>query len=127
MKENISLRELVYKYIKNKYNCKPEYLWKKFPDYAVFRNKYNHKWFSIVMNVKKSVLCFDSDKTEYLDIINIKCDPLLKDLLIEEEGYFPAYHMNKVNWLTIILDKTADINEVYKMIDMSYEIVDNKK
>ena len=36
-----SIRENVIKYIKEKYTASPEYLWKRYPDYAVFRHDDN--------------------------------------------------------------------------------------
>ena len=32
---------------------------------------------------------------ESIDVVNLKCDPLLIGSLRSEPGFFPAYHMNK--------------------------------
>ena len=32
------LREKIIEYVKEKYNSEPEYLWNRFPEYAVFRH-----------------------------------------------------------------------------------------
>ncbi len=37
--------------MKKKYKAEPEFLWKRFPDYAVFRHQDNRKWFAIIMDV----------------------------------------------------------------------------
>ena len=34
----------------------PEYLWRRFPDYTVFRHSDNEKWFGLVMGIKKRSL-----------------------------------------------------------------------
>lgn len=44
----------IAKKIKEKYNVDPEFLWDKFPDYGVFRNRRSSKWFSIIMDIDKS-------------------------------------------------------------------------
>ena len=36
---------------------------------------------------------------------NVKSDPLLIGSLRGQDGYFPAYHMNKEKWLSIQLGK----------------------
>lgn len=50
------LSEYTYRvidYIKEKYSDEPEYLWEKFPDNAVFRNKNNQKWYAAILTVPK--------------------------------------------------------------------------
>ena len=47
----VSLRESLFAYIDSQYGGTPEYLWARFPDYAVFRHTANRKWFAPVMNV----------------------------------------------------------------------------
>ena len=49
-----SLRENVFEYTKNEYGVEPEYLWARFPDFAVLRRKDSKKWFGIIMNVNKN-------------------------------------------------------------------------
>ncbi len=50
----------------------------------------------------------DADKlglpgTERIDIIDVKIDDLmLRDILLQQEGFLPAYHMNKGSWMTIV-------------------------
>ena len=46
-----TMREEVFGYIQKKYKAKPEYLWEKFPEYAIFRHADNQKWFGLVMNI----------------------------------------------------------------------------
>ena len=52
----MSLRDDVFAYVKKKYKAEPEYLWRRWPDYAVLRHAENRKWFGIVMNVPPAVL-----------------------------------------------------------------------
>lgn len=48
-------REEIFEYIKEKYNTIPEYLWNKYPLYAVFKHS-NSKWYGIIMNISKENL-----------------------------------------------------------------------
>lgn len=56
--------------------------------------------------------------------INLKCDPELAVELREKyDSVIPAYHMNKTKWITIISDNTVPDKEVFKLIDLSYDLV----
>lgn len=57
-----------------------------------------------------------------LDALNLKCDPVLNSLLRGEEGILPAYHMNKKHWITILLDSSFPKEQVYNLIDNSYDL-----
>ncbi len=39
---------------------------------------------------------------------------------------FAGYHMNKKHWITIKLDGSVNINEIYELIDNSYNLSKNK-
>ena len=56
--------------------------------------------------------------------INLKCDP---DLAMHFRAMYkaitPGYHMNKRHWNTIILDGSISDNEIFSMIDDSYDLV----
>lgn len=56
--------------------------------------------------------------------LNLKCDPELSMVLRQQyEGVFPAYHMNKRHWNSVILGKDVPDDEVYRFIDISYDLV----
>ena len=59
--------------------------------------------------------------TEYVDVINLKVDDMFfRDLIIQEEGIMPAYHMNKMHWISVLLDGTVPEERVFDLIDMSF-------
>ncbi len=112
-------------YIKEKYNVSPEFLWEDSPASAALRNKRTGKWFGVIIgNLAKSKLGFSSE--EKCEIINLKCDPLYISLTVDGKGYFRAYHMNKIYWISILLDGTVPYEEICEAIDMSYNIIDSK-
>ncbi len=65
--------------------------------------------------------------TESLDVVNFKCDPILIGSLRGEPGIFPAYHMNKEQWLTAALDGSVSDEQIKMLLDMSYEATASKK
>ena len=100
---NNSLREEVFRYVKKKYNSEIECLWARFPTYAVFRHSDNKKWYGLVMTIPRSRLGLSGE--DYVDVLNVKLDdPLLRDLLIRQDGYFPGYHITRGNWVSVLLD-----------------------
>lgn len=107
-----------------KYNVSPEFLWDKYPSYGIFRSKTSNKWFAAILNVDKSKVI--NNESGEIEIINVKVDDLVNDYL-KEKGIFPAYHMSKKSWITIILDDTCKDEKIMELIDISYEIVNKKR
>ena len=107
-------------YIKNKYGDKLEFLWEKSPKNAVVRRKSSKKWYAVILTVSKRKLNLDCD--EIIEVINLHNIAEEMKKLIDNKKYFPAYHMNKKYWCTICLDGTVELEEIYKLIDISYEL-----
>ncbi|KIS02812.1 MmcQ/YjbR family DNA-binding protein [Paucilactobacillus wasatchensis] len=112
-------REEIFQYTQGKYGTKPEYLWKKYPQYAVLRHQQNRKWYAIIMDVKSENLGLEGNKIE--DIMDIKLNPETVDILQSEKGFLPAYHMNNSNWISIRID-LVDNDQICNFIDASYEL-----
>ena len=119
------LRQEVIDYIQNEFGTEGERLWINFPDYVVFRNKKNKKWFAIIMDIEKSKLGLDGEGK--IDIIDLKCDSILIGSLINNKGYLPAYHMSKKSWLTVLLDGSVNDGELKDLIHLSYNIIEEKQ
>lgn len=110
----------VIKYIKEKYNDDLEFLFEKSPDNAIIRNKINNKWYALLLKITEDKLGFSSSKK--IEILNLRYQKdKIKDLLLNPEIY-PAYHMNKNNWITIVLDNNLKKEKLLKLIDNSYNI-----
>ena len=107
-------------YIDKKYGDKPEFLWNKFPGYGVFRNKYNSKWYGIIMNINLSKL---DNGTGEVEIINLKLDENKVIKLLKQKGYYKAYHMNKKDWISVLLNDTLTDNEIIELINESYNLI----
>lgn len=112
-------RDVVMKYVADKYQTQPEYLWKKYPSFAVLRHTDNRKWYGLVMTVKKDQLGLTGEGSE--EIMDIKLDPKEVELRQGMAGFLPAYHMNKNNWISIRLGQ-MDSNKIQGLIDESYQL-----
>ena len=115
----------VVKYMKDKFQAEPEYLWASDPDSAIFRHKSNRKWFCLIMKIGKDKLGFSS--TEKIDVMNVKCEEELMGDLRKQKGCFPGYHMNKRYWLTVALDGSVAKDNIIGFINDSFVLTDKKK
>ncbi|MCD7764423.1 MAG: MmcQ/YjbR family DNA-binding protein [Lachnospiraceae bacterium] len=112
-------RQAIFDYAKKKYGTEPEYLWLQYPSYAVLRHQDNQKWYGLVMDVPKNKLGLTG--VEIVDILDVKCEPLMIDLLRQSPGFLPGYHMNKSNWVSILLDGTAPDDTILDLLDKSFQ------
>ena len=124
MTETSSRRQEIFDFVKGEYGVSPEYLWEGDFDTAVFRHTDSKKWFGIIMTVKKSSLGIVSEGS--VEVLNVKCEPLLVDMLTQNKGYLRAYHMNKRLWISILIEDVA-LDEIKGMIDESFRLTDKKK
>lgn len=112
-------RQAVFDYIRKKYKVSPEYPWRKYDGNAVFRHADNKKWFALAMDVQRNRLGMSG--SDYVDVINLKVnDMFFRDMLIQEDGIMPAYHMNKLHWISVLLDGSVPEEKVHELIDMSF-------
>ncbi len=110
----------VIAYVRDTYGDELEYLWQKFPDNAVVRRKDNRKWYVALLTVSRRKLGFDSD--EPAEILDLRIKPEEIETTVDHIRFLPGYHMNKKHWITICLDETVNIEEIYRRIDQSYNL-----
>lgn len=109
-------------YVREEYGNELEFLWRD--GNAVWRNSINRKWYGVLLKVKGESLGLASKKE--LDVIDLRVEKgMARDFVASRgaEGIRLAYHMNKENWITVILNWGISIEEVLALIDRSYGIV----
>ncbi len=116
-KNNITSK--VIEYIKNKYDVDLEYAFKD-NNLGVFRRKDNEKWFGILIALNGNKVDVSINKEVELINLKAKAEDVIK--LIEKDGIYRAYHMNKKYWISCILDEKINIDEIFKLIDNSFEL-----
>ena len=87
---------------------------------CVFRHIDNRKWFGIAMVVPYTTIGINRDGN--VDILNVKCDLIMMGSLRGKPGFCPAYHMNKDKWITILLDGSAEKEDISALLAMSYRM-----
>ena len=114
-------KQRIIEYIQDRFSAQEEHLWAKFPEDSIFRHPASKKWFAIIMDISGSKLGLDGDLP--VDILDIKCSPLMIGSLLSENGFLPAYHMNKDSWITILLDGSVPDERIYPLLELSYDSV----
>lgn len=107
-------------YIRNTYREEPEFLWQKFPDNAIVRRKDNRKWYAVFLTVAKDKIGLDGDGK--VEVIDLRSAPEDIDVLVDGKKYFGGYHMNKKHWMTMVLDGSVPLAELFELIDKSREL-----
>ena len=113
-------RSELFVHIADLYGAEPEYLWRSAPNYAVFRHGENRKWFGIVMDVPAARLGLEGEGV--IDILNVKVDPEDALVLRLADGILPAYHMNKKNWVSVVLEGGIPSDMLLGLLEMSYRL-----
>ncbi len=116
----------VLRYIKKQYKTEPEFLWANSPHTAALRHPEDHKWFgAIFWDMPREKLGLKEEGL--VDILDLKGDPAMISTLIDGTRYLPGYHMNKEHWLTVLLDGTVALPEIFALIDESFQLTKKKK
>ena len=84
----------------------------------------NRKWFALIMKVSMRKFGFDSDRT--VDIVNLKLPVEMFGSFSKEDGVYPAYHMNKLHWISVLFSDAAD-GTVEFLTNVSYEATKTKR
>lgn len=116
-------REEIFEWVNQTYGTEPDYPWKS--RNAVLRHQDNNKWYGLILEVSERKLGLNGDGMA--DVLNVKCDPMLIGSLRQQKGYFPAYHMNKENWISILLDYSVPSDTIKNLIELSYHMTKKKK
>lgn len=107
-------------HLRERFGGAPEFLWEKFPSYAVFRREDNRKWYAVIMTIPRRKLELADDAQEELEILNVRVEPEELNRLVDGEKYFRGWHMNKRSWLTLRLDDALTDAEVFERLEKSF-------
>ena len=61
-----------------------------------------------------------------VDVVDVKCGPLLMGSYRGLPGLLPGYHMNKNHWITILLDGSAEDSLIRELTEISYDLTNTK-
>lgn len=111
-------------YCSGTYGTSPDYPFDDLFETAVLRHGSNRKWYALVMKVSRRKFGFDSDKV--IDVVNLKLPTEMFGSFGAAEGVYPAYHMNKLHWISILLPDAPD-DVVRFLVNVSFEATKDKR
>jgi predicted DNA-binding protein (MmcQ/YjbR family) len=78
----------------------------------------------LVMKVGSKMFALMATSSDGCEMISLKCDPFLAESLRQQhKSVVPGYHLNKTHWNTVLLDGTIPDEDIFSMVDHSYELV----
>jgi predicted DNA-binding protein (MmcQ/YjbR family) len=116
-----SCQEKLVAYIKQKYDADLSNPWSEYPDFITLKEKGNPHWFGLLMPVAYKRLGIDREGEG--KFINLKLNPEEIASLADNKYFFPAYHMNKKYWITVLLSSDAPFDKITGLVDESYNNV----
>lgn len=119
--KSLDYRKILLEYVREKYGTIPEEPWED-NNHATIKTSNTKKWYGIFMSIPYKTLGLE--KSGKIDVLNVKLNPDLIENLIDKKHFFPAYHMNKKYWITILLDSDTDLDLVKSLIDESFKLVE---
>ena len=111
-------------YCLSTYATAPDYPFDEDFETAVLRHGGNRKWYALVMGVSRRKFGQNSD--EVVDVVNMKLPTEMFGSFGPADGVYPAYHMNKLHWISVLLpDAPNDV--VQFLVGVSFEATRDKR
>ncbi len=111
-------------YCRDTYSTVADYPFDEDFETAVLRHAASRKWYAIVMRVSRRKFGFDSD--EVIDVVNLKLPTEMFGSFGASDGVYPAYHMNKHHWISVLLPDAPD-DLIEFLVNVSFEATQDKK
>lgn len=123
--------------INKKYGIKPEFLWKVFPEYGVFRHDKNRKWFGLLMNISPQKLIEKNSSSQFsipqpiremakIHVLDLKMPLSEIPSIYNTVGIYTGYPRSAGGWISIILEDLIPDALIMKLIEKSYNITSKK-
>ena len=117
------LVERLVEHVKATYGLAPAHPFKRHPEIIGFKVPTVDKLFGIFLPVDYCRLDKTSSRTDQVLVLNLKGKPEHIVERIDNERYFPAYHMNKKHWFSLLLDAQTDWDQLTSLLAESYSLV----
>lgn len=117
-------RQEFLEYCLDTYGTSPDYPFENDYETAVLRHADNRKWYALLMRVSRRRLGLNS--SEVTDVINLKLPLEMFGSFGPSDGVYPAYHMNKLHWISVILPDVGR-ETLALLLDASFEATRTKR
>ncbi|MGT2934348.1 MmcQ/YjbR family DNA-binding protein [Streptococcus castoreus] len=99
-----------------------DYPFDSHPDFATYRVV--GKWYAMIFPLLADKLGHVPDdlKGKTVEVINLKVSPKNMSNLLEQEGIYPAYHMSKKTWISLLLGGTISDEKLWELVANSRQL-----
>ena len=111
-------------YCLHSFGTSPDYPFDEDFETAVLRHGGNRKWYAVSMKVSRRKFDFESD--EVIDVVNLKLPTEMFGSFGAADGVYPAYHMNKLHWISVLLPDAPD-DVLRFLVNVSFEATKDKR
>ena len=111
-------RQAFLDYCLDTYGTAADYPFDEDFETAVLRHTGSRKWYALVMRISRRKVGIDSD--EVVDVVNLKLPLEMFGSFGAADGVYPAYHMNKLHWISVLLPDAPD-DVVQFLTNVSFE------
>ena len=116
-------KQSLFEYCLTTYGTSPDYPFDEDFETVVLRHADNRKWYALVMKVSRRKFGFESD--EVIDVVNLKLPTEMFGSFGAADGVYPAYHMNKLHWISVLLPDVPD-DVAQFLVNVSFEATKSK-
>lgn len=115
----------IHHWIEDQYRAKMEHPFsgKDQSEYGVYRHT-DKSWFALIMHLKPDQL---KEGFPDLEAMNLKIPEDKMEKVLALPSIYPAYHMSKKSWISVVLNDTLSDEEIKRLVDISYQATDKKK
>ena len=112
-------RERACLFARKRFGTIPDRPFSMAPERLVLRHETSGRWYALFMEVDPDVLGLSS--RTLVPVMNVRVpDGVLHSVLLRQKGIYPAYHMNKANWITVVLSETVPDDTIESLIADSF-------
>lgn len=116
-------KQSFFAFCRSAFGTEPDYPFDADTETAVLRHADSRRWFAILMRVPKQKFGIDGDGS--VDTVNLKLPVEMFGSFGKADGVYPAYHMNKLHWISVLLPEASD-STVEFLTNVSFEATKHK-
>ena len=95
-----------------RFDTEPDRPFQRPPGKLVLRHAASGKWYALFLEVNP--LVFHLSGSSPVPVMNVRIkDPVSQSVLVQQNGIYPAYHMNKAGWISVLLDGSVEDRTVF--------------
>ncbi len=102
-----------------RFDTEPDCPFRRLPGKRVLRHASSGKWYALFLEANP--LVFHLSGSSPVPVMNVRIkDPVSQSVLVQQNGIYPAYHMNKAGWISVLLDGSVEDRTVFSLLEDSF-------